>query len=84
MRRERSPVLRLSRCRPRFTVRWLMVAVAISGLFFWSWQSVEKRRARFEKLCQEHFSELLYLGCQNAQAYRLGLQDQRDVQKIAL
>jgi hypothetical protein len=39
--------------KPRFTLRWLMAAVAVVGLLFGFARWVEARRFRFEAICQD-------------------------------
>ena len=39
----------------RFTVRRLMIAVAVAGVALGAWGIVARRRARFERLFSHHF-----------------------------
>jgi hypothetical protein len=40
--------------RPRFTVRWLLVTVAIVGLFLGGWTEIGRRRERFLVIVSDH------------------------------
>ena len=40
--------------RPRFTLRWMMVAVAVSALMLGCWAVIVRRRDRFESLASFH------------------------------
>ncbi len=41
--------------RPRFTVRWLILLVACSGLIDGSLRELQYRRLRFERLAADHW-----------------------------
>ena len=49
--------------RLRFTVRRLMVAVAVAGLVIASMKSMERRREEFKRLYREHLADEIYMRC---------------------
>ena len=47
--------------RPRFTVRRLMIAIAIVAVFLGVWLWAERRRARFKALAHWHDMQVVYV-----------------------
>jgi hypothetical protein len=58
--------MQLSLRRPRFTVRWLMVAVAIVGLMFAADDWKRRREAYLEDLREQHWVQVRHWGAEQS------------------
>jgi hypothetical protein len=47
--------------RVRFTVRWLMIAVAVVGMLWGGGVEVQRRSARYRKIADSHFPRIFHL-----------------------